>query len=1141
MMAESIGEGFINDPRVRMPPIGASMASPVEKIPYHVTHTLNDIEIEQPPELERIKSELKRVDKIFEGHKIDNKTLIFYFDSDDIVDPDSIRIELEIANPNKYNYLQMDSTPHSLIKSTKWIYKDKILENINDYNVLMSLLNDITYKQGTYFDNYEPAKRKKEDDMPLTYGTREELLHPRIYGTEFIFNNQIVQTSYLKKHEIIDGKIDLRPKTQQIYRIPLMSFLFCNGPDRKGRLLDLGQFRGLQLIIELNEFAFFVPCFNATISELVGVSDKDDIAYESYYNFMSDFNAIQKLSMYEEDLYGYIDLVEKSHKEKEDRENAMLIDNMADFFGKHDPNNFDGKTIKKSEKTVVQKLFDAAQHGDFDRNLYDVYMKIGEATEKMRMKYITLTSLDVCFLGVSKLYRMHYRQDLATKRVNFYEDLFASMAGTRLLLEFLTYNFLQELMRKKIQADMDDTTMTTAKEVKSEIDVGSFSIFPEYLDFIGNPEKRDIMRTLYDYSSQDEDVERPEYKLLDATVYGTYCDYNLFFKAVSAKMIMNKLMKKFGVNPAGNKLKPTHFYNLSVIDPASLNDFFDLNMDLDKPLNDIRDNVLGIFFHYEDMHDPAKETDWRKKFPMTTITFLPGIFLPNDALNIFQNQGALQGVAEIFGSQSRLINGFTINIPGYLFYFFDKTKPLMWGNIIVDEFFDIYYYQRRGGESLFICLTSDKIIRVNPVYEKDQNNGLKKDVITKGVCLYEMLEYIGTGEDLTFRSTREMDKDFVNELVKVDFQSKDIVYMMVNAAKDSRFPLFLYAILSYVPYIKRDGYSVSNYIAESAQFANTIESRMFIAGRNAAHFAPMLKGTIKRIIDQKYRFESANNFTKRKQCKDEYCRLNEIKNRYNIVVSREYDLVSYFCYYTSFRLRNGKAIEGVEPWSGTTKYYKLIEKREFDTFPPDRILFSLPKNNVRNIFQMILSKAYKKYPTVRMLSRYNRKVKNYWVETEFGTYPKLINKVENTSYSENNFVFEQLKDCLDLSVTNLNRYNTAMDDNTQMYITKKLNNRTSTLFQFAEYANHMDNFFFGYFTEINSKCLFGINIPKVKRELGIEGQNLKEFYICCETDLIYEPQFKETFANFETYTYIEGEISYEFDRRGNILTKEVIS
>ena len=38
-----------------------------------------------------------------------------------------------------------------------------------------------------------------------------------------------------------------------------------------------------------------MPCFNATINELINVSDNDDVTYVSYYNFMSDYNTIKKM------------------------------------------------------------------------------------------------------------------------------------------------------------------------------------------------------------------------------------------------------------------------------------------------------------------------------------------------------------------------------------------------------------------------------------------------------------------------------------------------------------------------------------------------------------------------------------------------------------------------------------------------------------------------------------------------------------------------------------------------------------------------------------------------------------------------------------------------------------------------------
>ena len=93
----------------------------------------------------------------------------------------------------------------------------------------------------------EHFKNENEETMPLTYGTREELLHLRVYGTEFIFNNSVVLSSFIKKHDIVDGLIDMRPKVSKVFEVPLFSYIFGNGPTTKHDLLPLKMFKGLQL------------------------------------------------------------------------------------------------------------------------------------------------------------------------------------------------------------------------------------------------------------------------------------------------------------------------------------------------------------------------------------------------------------------------------------------------------------------------------------------------------------------------------------------------------------------------------------------------------------------------------------------------------------------------------------------------------------------------------------------------------------------------------------------------------------------------------------------------------------------------------------------------------------------------------
>ena len=101
-------------------------------------------------------------------------------------------------------------------------------------------------------------------------------------------------------------------------------------------------------------------------------------------------------------------------------------------------------------------------------------------------------------------------------------------------------------------------------------------------------------------------------------------------------------------------------------------------------------------------------------------------------------------------------------------------------------------------------------------------------------------------------------------------------------------------------------------------------------------------------------------------------------------------------------------------------------------------------------------------------SRYIRKIRNYWIETKAGNYPNEMNKDDNTSYKDSNIVQQRLKDCINIKNSCLNKYNSAMDNNTQLYITRKLNNEESNLIMFSDYTNQQDSYLFGYFTEINS-------------------------------------------------------------------------
>lgn len=915
-----------------LPPIGIGSLIPVENEPVIMNPNL--IKVEDDEKNEVYYKYLKQ-EKMFKGHVINKNTIIFYFDYDDLIDPDSLVIEIEIANPNKYNYLQLDNSVHSLIKRTQWVYKDKILEQIDDYYLLMSLLNDIEYKTNKYADNIDYIKHKKEEEFPLTYGTRELLLHPRVYGTEFIFNNQVIQTNFLKKHEIIEGKIDLRPKTQETIIIPIFSYIFCNGPQRKTKMLDLGKFRGLQLRIELNEYAFFVPCFNATINEIVNVSEKDDVGFESYKNFMSDYNAIQNLNLNSRDI--------------------------IDLLKEEDPQFKDLDYMDIDEKNVVNDLFNISPS-----NKYNCLKKIGECIKNITFTYANLP-----------------------------------------LLEFIICQFSKLIFNNK--------------ENNSDICDDNSNLFPFFFNYYTHDITTDPQRV-------NENVIKPNYenpKLMNLEKYRHREE-----EEMPNEMLFSLMYAKRNIHPRLEYIIP--FDNI-------------------KLPNEIHRNGWGRLYNSIHFTLKKKENASVREIPLIRQPYIE-----------YNNNICLY-----------------VDINNFELYWIEQEK-------ISDTTYNLFMYN---------------LMRNN------------KKILYYDGKMYASQEIFDIGD---MESISSLCDNILN--IKKNHKNYFIIISIINSILNSKAN-----IKSLIPL------SMMFFFDPTKEIVNHIISFLIKIIKNAnTENSDKIQEAIDKLLDMKYNFESINSFEKRKQSKEEYEKLNKVKNKYNVIVSREYDPIEYYCRYSFYTYKDGKKIDYKEKWSGTSTYYQIIEKREFNTYPPSKVLFSIPDGKVKNIYQIIISKAYEKYPTCRFSSRYNRKIKNYFIETQYGIYPRKLNQYNNCSFSENNFLFNNLSKSFDVDNSAINIYNASIDNNTQMYITKKLNNNDSELFLFSEYANHLDNFLFGYFTEINSKCVLNINIEDVKKELKIQKE-IGEFYMCIESDTVYEPEYKDNFANYEIITICETKIEYNID------------
>ena len=1022
-----------NNPILQAPPVGLGQLITVENQPVKVEHMLKDLKFNENIEL-KLSEKYSAKEKKIEGTLISNNTIKFEFDNEDVIDPETMLVEIEIANPNKYNYLQIDNSPHSIIKSTKWVYRDKIIENINDYHVLLSFLNDKEYKTNKYNKNMDHFKNENEEVMPLTYGTREQLLHPKVYGTEFIFNNSVVMSSFIKKHDIVDGLIDMRPKTSDVFEIPIFSYIFGNGPNKKEYLLPLKMFKGLQLYITLNEFAFFVPCFNATINELLNISDKDDIRYESYYNFMSDYNTIKKMESLMTENEMFCKLEEDFNNEELMELDEGLIDNYSKF------------RIMYSDICKELTQYNSAN---------------------MKLNYIETV---LCLLG--KIYNYLDDSCLNKEQQNIYEIYKINHKLVRDLFIFKICCYAN------LGSKFGDIDLSTYIK-KNNVSEFKFDCF--YLVKDNNEEPLSVL-----YQMVPHDYMMGKYRCIDFLKA-------LFYANQKHKTNLSINKNNFDQYP-GNTLVDINFI-----------DFDDYNWN-DNELS-FKDNWSQIAFSNCQSRVDFIENmnDYKEK--INKITEVRSFFVLN---NKKMGNGCLNKCLVLSDS---------------------KTLP----QFVFDNTFELFYLI--PGTSYYISMNSNTSIKLNTTlgivsngefcYQKNFNWQ------TKYFQPFTCNDFIKTFDDIAKKLSS-------NNSVLLENLYRTLILYLAQSPLEILIP---YLYLLYQSQIDDNvkmynKINLRDWILLILYYELDKEMRITYAKTRMPDLLKIVEDIPTSFVKNRYRYEKTKLKKKLTQCMEEYKKINQLKNKYNVVVSREYDLVSYNFTYVSYKNKDGSQIQISNAWSGDSKYYILMDKREFGTHPPSKLFCYMPSNNVTNIYQIILSDAYKTYPTCRFSSRYNRKIKNYWIETEFGNYPKEINKDDNTSYTDSNLIYHRLKECFNVKNSCLNKYNTAMDNNTQLYITKKLNGEESNLIMFSDYANQQDNYLFGHFTEINSKCIFGINIKKLKRELKLEDKVLKEFYIRMQSDLPYSQT--DNFNNYEIYTFAEGYIHYDFDEFGNLKTGNII-
>ena len=274
----------------------------------------------------------------------------------------------------------------------------------------------------------------------------------------------------------------------------------------------------------------------------------------------------------------------------------------------------------------------------------------------------------------------------------------------------------------------------------------------------------------------------------------------------------------------------------------------------------------------------------------------------------------------------------------------------------------------------------------------------------------------------------------------------------------------------------------------------------------------------------------------------EYQELNEIVNKTKLSLSRNFDVIKCFLTYKHYKKSSGLKIAIPRGWKTVSYFYKKLEKREFYQVPPQKIYIETTPNTLRKIYHLIYNKAYIKYPTYRALNRYNRHIRNMWIEVNGRKLPKEILK-KSSANSDENTLFNRLSKCFIIQNSAINIQNFSIDNNTQLYVTMKLNGYNNSLINFGQTIN-FDKFIFGYENEIISKAIFGFNLDSLRNGLTAEVNNsisFDKFEVHFENDIVQQiDSVIQDFDLFEMFTYGEYIVTFEFDSNGFVVSRSVV-
>lgn len=180
-----------------------------------------------------------------------------------------------VVNPNE-NDLKSDC---SLIKSIQIRVAGEIIEDITDYHILETLLNDFTFKKNYYRTN---------DPKDAHFHQEGTLIKSKSSAKSNA--NSVVSKLEDKSLCIENGKLNYKYNPYVYFKIPINSLFLgknhtreTNGPyisNHKSPLFPAfllkEKLQKVQIFVELNQFAFFVPITNISLASFGSPADRYD-------------------------------------------------------------------------------------------------------------------------------------------------------------------------------------------------------------------------------------------------------------------------------------------------------------------------------------------------------------------------------------------------------------------------------------------------------------------------------------------------------------------------------------------------------------------------------------------------------------------------------------------------------------------------------------------------------------------------------------------------------------------------------------------------------------------------------------------------------------------------------------------------